>query len=140
MSQSTTPSYARFCVVEVSGTPIGYLQDFTWELKADEIEEFTASPSGTPSPAFLGSGNQHISWKANMLWVSANYASYVTMIQNGTVMTVLGAPQGTATGQGNAKITFNNAIAFNFSYKNGQKGVESSEISGKAMTLSTGTW
>ena len=75
MSLATTPVLSRNAVVQVGGAAIGFLTDFTMDVKAEMIKEYVCASGGSPSPAFTASGNQTYTFKASALYVPANYAA-----------------------------------------------------------------
>ena len=140
MSLATTPVLSRNAVVQVGGTAIGFLTDFTMDVKAEMIKEYVCSSGGSPSPAFTASGNQSYTFKASALYVPANYAALLTDVLNGTLVTVIWGPQGTSTGSGTPKITLSNVVLTAYSVKNGQKGTIANDISGEAQSVATSTF
>jgi len=110
MSLATTPVLSRNAVVQVGGAAIGFLTDFTMDVKAEMIKEYVCASGGSPSPAFTASGNQSYTFKASALYVPANYAALLTDVLNGSLVTVIWGPQGTTTGSGTPKITLSNIV------------------------------
>jgi hypothetical protein len=64
---TSTPILSRLAVVQVGGTAIGFLTDFTSDIKAEVIKEYICQTA--PTPAFLASGNQSNAFKASALFV-----------------------------------------------------------------------
>ena len=85
MSLATTPVLSRNAVVQVGGATIGFLTDFTMDVKAEMIKEYVCASGGSPSPAFTASGNQSYTFKASALYVPANYAALLTDVLNGSI-------------------------------------------------------
>jgi hypothetical protein len=137
---TTTPILARFAVVQVGGTAIGYLTDFSMDTKADLIKEYVCQSGGSAASAFLASGNQSYTFKASALFVPSAYSNLLNDVLNGTAVTIIYGPQGSTTGSGTPKITFNNAVLTAYSVKNGQKGTIANDISGEAQTITVGTF
>ena len=54
MSLATTPVLSRNAVVQAGGTAIGFLTDFTMDVKAEMIKEYVCASGGSPSSAFTG--------------------------------------------------------------------------------------
>ena len=133
---TSTPVLSRLAVVQIGGTAIGFLTDFTTDIKAEVIKEYVCQSA--PTPAFLASGNQSNTFKASALFVPSLYAALLNDVLNGTVVTVIWGPQGTTTG--NPKITYNNVILTAYSVKNGQKGTIANDISGEAQTITPGSF
>jgi len=140
MSLATTPVLSRNAVVQVGGAAIGFLTDFTMDVKAEMIKEYVCASGGSPSPVFTASGNQSYTFKASALYVPANYAALLTDVLNGTLVTVIWGPQGTTTGSGTPKITLSNVVLTAYSVKNGQKGTIANDISGEAQSVATSTF
>jgi len=85
MSLATTPVLSRNAVVQVGGTAIGFLTDFTMDVKAEMIKEYVCSSGGSPSPAFTASGNQSYTFKASALYVPANYSASLDAIKKAII-------------------------------------------------------
>jgi len=100
MSLATTPVLSRNAVVQVGGAAIGFLTDFTMDVKAEMIKEYVCSSGGSPSPAFTASGNQSYTFKASALYVPANYAALLTDVLNGSLVTVIWGPRARPQGRG----------------------------------------
>ena len=133
---TSTPVLSRLAVVQVGGTAIGFLTDFTSDIKAEVIKEYVCQTA--PTPAFLVSGNQSHTFKASALFVPSLYAALLNDVLNGTVVAVIWGPQGTTTGS--PKITFNNVILTAYSVKNGQKATIANDISGEGQSVATSTF
>jgi len=133
---TTTPILSRNAVVQVGGTAVGFLTDFSMDVKAEMIKEYVCQ--STPTAAFVASGNQSNTFKASALFVPSAYATLLNDVLNGTLVTVIWAPQGTTTG--NPKITLSNIVLTAYSVKNGQKGTIANDISGEAQTVTQGTF
>jgi hypothetical protein len=135
---TTTPILSRNAVVQVAGTAIGYLTDFTMDAKAELIKEYVCQSVATP--AFTASGNQSYTFKASALYVPSLYAALLNDVLNGTLVTVIWGPQGTSSGSGTPKITLSNVVLTAYSVKNGQKGTIANDISGEAQTVAVSTF
>ena len=133
---TSTPILSRNAIVQLAGTAIGYLTDFTSDFKAEMIKEYVCQATATP--AFTASGNQSYTFKASALFVPANYAAMLNDVLNGTLVTIIWAPQGTGTG--NPKITYSNVVLTAYSVKNGQKGTIANDISGEAQSVTVSTF
>ncbi len=133
---TTTPILSRNAVVQLTGTAIGYLTDFTMDVKAEMVKEYVCQT--TPQPAFTASGNQSYTFKASALFVPANYAAMLTDVLNGTMVTIIWGPQGSTTG--NPKVTLTNVVLTAYSVKNGQKGTIANDIAGEAQSVASGTF
>ena len=88
MSLATTPVLSRNTVVQVGGTAIGFLTDFTMNIKAEMVKEYVCQP--TPTAAFVASGNQSNIFKASALFVPSTYATLLSDVLNGTLVHYLG--------------------------------------------------
>src|SRR5208283_2558594 len=114
MSGITTPILSRAAVVQVAGVAIGYLTDFTMDMKAEVIKEYVCNTSGTISgitaanPAFTASGNQSYTFKASALFIPVLYAAQANNLLNGTLVTVIWGPQGAVSGSTQVKVTLSN--------------------------------
>ena len=133
---TSTPILSRLAVVQVGGTAIGFLTDFTTDIKAEVIKEYVCQTSA--NTGFFGQRqpNQHIQGFSTLCPIT--YAALLNDVLNGTVVTVIWGPQGTTTG--NPKITYNNVILTAYSVKNGQKGTIANDISGEAQTITPGSF
>jgi hypothetical protein len=60
-------------VVQVGGTAIGFLTDFTSDIKAEVIKEYVCQTA--PTPAFLASGNLFETFKASAHFVPVTLRS-----------------------------------------------------------------
>jgi hypothetical protein len=120
----------------VGGTAIGFLTDFTMDVKAEMVKEYVCQ--STPTPAFVASGNQTNTFKASALFVPSTYATLLSDVLNGTLVTIIWGPQGTTTG--NPKVTLTNVVLTAYSVKNGQKGTIANDISGEAQSVATSTF
>jgi hypothetical protein len=133
---TSTPVLSRNAVVQVATVAIGFLTDFTMDIKAEAIKEYVCQPAATP--AVLLSGNQTNTFKASALFVPSTYATLLADVLAGTLVTIIWGPQGTTTG--NPKITLTNVVLTAYSVKNGQKGTIANDISGEAQTVASGVF
>ncbi len=133
---TSTPILSRNAVVQIGGTAIGYLTDFTTDVKAELIKEYVCQSAATP--AFTASGNQSYTFKASALFVPANYAALLNDVLGGTLVTIIWGPEGSTTGK--EKITLSNVVLTAYSVKNGQKGTIANDISGEAQSVAIGTF
>jgi hypothetical protein len=132
----STPILSRLAVVQIGGTAIGFLTDFTSDFKAELIKEYVCQTAATP--AVLDSGNQSYTFKASMLFVPSTYAAMLNDVLNSSSLTIVYGPAGISSG--NPKITYSNVSLTAFSVKNGQKGTIANDISGEAQSVTVGTF
>ncbi len=137
---TSTPVLSRNAVVQVGGTAIGYLTDFTMDVKEELIKEYVCAQGGSATPAFMAGGNQSYTFKASSLYVPSLYATLLNDVLNGTLATVIWGPQGTTTGQSYPKITLSNVVLTAYSVKNGQKGTIAQDVSGEAQSIALSTF
>ena len=123
----------------MGGAAIGFLTDFTMDVKAEMIKEYVCASGGSPSPAFTASGNQSYTFKASALYVPANYAALLSDVTRGHVSYgYLGSTRHHYR-VGTPKITLSNVVLTAYSVKNGQKGTIANDISGEAQSVATDT-
>lgn len=120
-------------VVQLGGTAIANLKNAALSIKNDVIEEYVCN--GTLTPALIAAVGQHVTVKAEQLWTDTTIIT--DALAAGTAVTIILAPNGTATGK--PKLTVSLAIMDQFDLKWDQKSAVSDNFSAKGV-LGAGTF
>jgi hypothetical protein len=114
-------------VVTIGVTVVGSVKNVNLDVSAEKMKEYVM---GNDKPDSLDAGNKSFTFSLDKLFVDS---THINQVLNGTVVTILISPEGSAAGKW--KYTINSAILDKVSVKQAQSGYIMHNVTGEGMSL-----